>query len=93
MTASSLDRLDQRLRAADSLLTRRRALPSGLALLAALAALVLSALLLIFLLTAGPKAIAAPAESAPKADFQLSGSAFTDAPSAPSIPSGSEPAR
>jgi len=86
--------LDKRLQAAESLLTRPRNLASGLALLAAAGALLVSLLLLASLLTMGPKAVAAPpVAAAPKADFQLSGSAFAESQSAPVLEAGSEDSR
>lgn len=90
MPVSLPDPTDNRLQAAQTLLAPSRAMPSGLALLLAIAALVVSGLMLAFLLTIGPKAIAKPAAAAPKADFQLSGSAFPDERSDKSLPSGSE---
>ncbi|MGN6423294.1 MAG: hypothetical protein ACTHLA_08300 [Asticcacaulis sp.] len=93
MDASQPHQPDQRLLAAQTLLQGEKALPSGLGLLMAAGALLVSVVLMASVVSAGPKAVAASVQAAPQADFQLSGSAFPDAQSAPALPSGSEPTR
>jgi hypothetical protein len=93
MDASEPYQSDQRLLAAKTLLRGEKVLPSGLGLLLAAGALLVSVVLLTSIMSSGPKAVAASVQAAPKADFQLSGSAFPDAQSTPALPSGSEPTR
>jgi hypothetical protein len=90
MTFPHASSSDQRLQMASDLLTRPRQAASGLAIMLAAVALLLSGTLLARTVTHRQPIAHTETPKQPSADFQLSGSAFSDSAQTKVLPSGSE---